>query len=89
MSAPTLTDLRNQAVELTGTEDVFVDVRINKYGVHIAVWDGQWTRGESNDGFAMSGPDAVNVVACASDPEMADAISRVSGYLRAIKAGRA
>lgn len=88
MSAPTLTDLRDQAVELTGTEDVFVDVRVNKYGVHIAVWDGQWTRAESGDGFAISGPDSVNVVACASDPDMATAISHVSTYLRAMKTER-
>lgn len=88
MSAPTLTDVREQAVELAGTENVFVDVRINKYGVHIAVWDGQWTHGESHDGFEMSGPGLVNVMACASDTQLPDAISRVSGYLRAIAKGR-
>lgn len=83
----TLTDLGALAKEITGSDEVFIDVRINDYGRHITVWDGQWNHGETWEGDPLTGPDGANVVACASAATTDLAIDLVSELLAAQKAG--
>jgi hypothetical protein len=74
-----LDEVRKLAVEVTGKQDVLVDVQSNEYGWHIVVYDGQLVEsdGDGADEPHRFVPTEVHIVATGSGSTLGDACGNV------------
>lgn len=76
-----LDEVRKLAVEVTGKNDVLVDVLNNDYGWHIVVYDGQLEECDNDNTYHRFTPSDVTIVATGSGMTLQDACGNAGEHM--------